>query len=203
MEALERTPQDDIDKAVFTFERCFAELGRVRHGEWSTAEGTLELVRAWQPREPTNELEAYTTNSAEMCRRLLAAWFAAEHAHPDADHLIARADSFQLSGPNMNPHMFDGGLIVIAWIKERRGDLHGALNAVRRHQRTGWAHTLAAVRLREEGRLAALSGDVEGAIRAYEHLLALQSDPDPEMEAEVAGIRAEYERLVAQHGTGL
>jgi tetratricopeptide (TPR) repeat protein len=203
MEALERTPQDDIDKAVFTFERCFAELGRVRHGEWSTAEGTLELVRAWQPPEPTNELEAYTTNSAEMCRRLLAAWFAAEHAHPDADHLIARADSFQLSGPNMNPHMFDGGLIVIAWIKERRGDLHGALNAVRRHQRTGWAHTLAAVRLREEGRLAALSGDVEGAIRAYEHLLALQSDPDPEMEAEVAGIRAEYERLVAQHGTGL
>src|SRR5438552_12036632 len=33
--------------------------------------------------------------------------------------------------------------------------------------------------LKDEGRLAALTGDRQGAIRAYEHYLALRSDPEP------------------------
>ena len=33
--------------------------------------------------------------------------------------------------------------------------------------------------LREEGRLAALTGDRQGAIRAYRHYLALRGDAEP------------------------
>ena len=33
--------------------------------------------------------------------------------------------------------------------------------------------------LREEGRLAALTGDTEGAISAYARFLELRTDPDP------------------------
>ncbi len=49
--------------------------------------------------------------------------------------------------------------------------------------------------LREEGRLAALTGDPIGAIRAYQHYLALRSDPEPSTKPEVDRVRAELARL--------
>ena len=52
-----------------------------------------------------------------------------------------------------------------------------------------------AAQLREEGRLAALTGDREGAIRAYRHYLALRNDPEPAVAAQVAAVRAELRRL--------
>jgi hypothetical protein len=73
----------------------------------------------------------------------------------------------------------------------------GALSTIRRQVRGAFVTPFGSTRVREEGRLAALNGDVEGAIAAYEHYLALRSDPDPELEAEVADVRAEYERLLA------
>ena len=44
--------------------------------------------------------------------------------------------------------------------------------------------------------MAALTGDREGAIRAYRHYLALRSDPDPGFEAEVGQVREHLKRLV-------
>ena len=44
--------------------------------------------------------------------------------------------------------------------------------------------------LREEGRLAALVGDTAGAIRAYRQYLALRSDPEPALHADVERVRA-------------
>ncbi len=52
--------------------------------------------------------------------------------------------------------------------------------------------------LREEGRLAALTGDRAGAIRAYQHYLALRSDPEPSLKPEVDRVRAELARLVGE-----
>jgi hypothetical protein len=49
--------------------------------------------------------------------------------------------------------------------------------------------------LREEGRLAALAGDREGAIRAYRHYLALRSEPEPAVRDQVAAVRGELRRL--------
>ena len=52
--------------------------------------------------------------------------------------------------------------------------------------------------LREQGRLAALTGDTERAIRAYSHYLKLRSDPEPEVLPEVEAVRAELARLVGE-----
>lgn len=47
-----------------------------------------------------------------------------------------------------------------------------------------------------EGRLAALTGDRAGATRAYQHYLALRSDPEPVLRPEVEQVRAELARLL-------
>lgn len=50
---------------------------------------------------------------------------------------------------------------------------------------------------REEGRLAALAGDVPGAIMAYQRFLALRTDPDPGLVAdEVELVRSELAKLL-------
>ena len=52
--------------------------------------------------------------------------------------------------------------------------------------------------LREEGHLAALMGDTAGAIRAYQHYLALRPDPEPEVKPEIQEVRAELARLLEE-----
>jgi hypothetical protein len=52
--------------------------------------------------------------------------------------------------------------------------------------------------LREEGRLAALLGDREGAIKAYSHYLALRYNPEPAVKPEVDRVRAELAQLVGE-----
>ena len=54
---------------------------------------------------------------------------------------------------------------------------------------------LLSTQLREEGRLAARLGDRTGAIRAYEHYLALRSNPEPVLLPQRDSIRAEVNRL--------
>jgi len=53
--------------------------------------------------------------------------------------------------------------------------------------------------LREEGRLAALTGDTAGAVRAYQHYLALRPNPEPAVKPEVERVRDELARLVGEH----
>jgi tetratricopeptide (TPR) repeat protein len=111
----------------------------------------------------------------------------------DASTLRARIDSITLEG------CCGGGLVnwanlVVAQAHEQAGHDADALRAVRRGV---WRFPpqLLSTFLREEGRLAARTGDRTGAIRAYRHYLALRSNPDPELRPEVARIRAALTRL--------
>ena len=52
--------------------------------------------------------------------------------------------------------------------------------------------------LREEGRLSALTGDTVGAIRAYQHYLALRPNPEPALRPEVERVRAELTALLSE-----
>ena len=75
------------------------------------------------------------------------------------------------------------------------GDMERALNAARRRPilygpLSGWAPML-----REEARLAALTGDRDGAIHAYRLFIGLRAAAEPTLQAEVRHARAELARL--------
>jgi hypothetical protein len=88
--------------------------------------------------------------------------------------------------------------LALARALEMRGDRSGALVAIRRRPYfIGWQPYLAAS-LRHEGRLAAALGDRDGAIRAFEHHLALRHDPEPSLRASTDSVRAELASLKAR-----
>ncbi len=105
----------------------------------------------------------------------------------DAGPLLARLDSLMRRGPNPAP--WDDGVhttgvipnLLLARELAQHGDPEGALAAARRRTNpiaSGLIDGgLLPEFLREEGRLAALTGDVPGAIRAYEIYLALRDAP--------------------------
>src|ERR687883_1605090 len=65
--------------------------------------------------------------------------------------------------------------LEVAHLREGQGNLQAALSAVRRRSYAYHLTDYLASHLREEGRLAALTGDRPGATRAYQHYLALRS----------------------------
>jgi hypothetical protein len=86
---------------------------------------------------------------------------------------------------------------VVARLLEAQGNLPGALAAVRRRA-YGLAPLYLSTYVREDGRLAARVGDTAGAIRSYQHYLALRSDPEPALKPETEQVRAELGRLLAE-----
>jgi ribosomal protein S18 acetylase RimI-like enzyme len=85
--------------------------------------------------------------------------------------------------------------LEIARLREEQGDLRAALAAVRRRSYAYHLTDYFTAHLRQEGRLAALTGDTTGAVAAYRQYLALLSDPEPALRPVVAAIRAELAKL--------
>jgi hypothetical protein len=85
--------------------------------------------------------------------------------------------------------------LEVARLRERQGDPAAALNAVRRRSYAYHLTDYLATHLREEGRLATLTGDRAGAIRAYRHYLVLRSDPEPSLRPGVDSVRAALAKL--------
>jgi hypothetical protein len=100
-------------------------------------------------------------------------------------------DSAAVTGCCSLPHFIN---LVSARMHEATGDPRGALAAVRRG-RWLFPPEYLSTYLREEGRLATLTGDREGAISAYRHYLRLRSDPEPAIKPQVAAVRAELAKL--------
>jgi hypothetical protein len=89
--------------------------------------------------------------------------------------------------------------LIVARVAEAEGDLALALKAVRRRDGdfANFQWYLSTF-LREEGRLAALTGDTAGAIKAYQHLLMLRQDPEPEMRTQSVEVRGELAKLLQE-----
>jgi len=113
----------------------------------------------------------------------------------DGARLRARVDSMSLDGCCEFPetHSF-----LLARAYEENGELAAALKTIRRglwlnptRETSSW--------LRQEGRLAAIEGDRGEAIRAYEHYLALRSNPEPSLRPQRDTVRAELDRLKRSH----
>jgi hypothetical protein len=128
-----------------------------------------------------------------MCAAAAEAQLAAARRRPNAAAALARLDRLLAAGSDVQQLFPTVATVIAVRLYEARGDRQHALALARR--RTFWWNWLLSTPLREEGRLAALVGDTAGAIRAYQHYLALRSDPEPRLRPGVDRVRTELARL--------
>ncbi len=110
---------------------------------------------------------------------------------PEGALLRAFVDSITLNGCCELPEFV---ISVLARAYEASGDMSAALRVIGRGVWYYPPRQLSTL-LREEGRFAARLGDRNRAMRAYEHYLALRSDPEPALRPQRDSIRAELNRL--------
>jgi tetratricopeptide (TPR) repeat protein len=127
----------------------------------------------------------------------LEAYVAVAEKRPDADEALDRFEELMLIGPESWRDISILGNLILAQLLTAQGRNERALEAIRRRSYVWmWSTPYLSSYLREEARLAAQTGDHEGAIRAYRHYLALRSDPEPGLTREVARVWAELEELL-------
>lgn len=116
--------------------------------------------------------------------------------------ILDRLDEYLLLGPFTGitdlgqPYYAN---IALARLRERDGDLDGALAAIRRRIYFHGQQPYNAVFFLTEARLRARLGMREGAIAAYRRYLAMRADPAPERQAEADAARAELAVLLDTH----
>ena len=164
-------------------------------GQYALAQGRLVDVRqaiADLRASPIRAESAWAAIPTRDYALILEAQLAARQASPDAGRLLAELDSTLLTAPE-GPSL--PGNLVAARLHEQRGELSAALAAVRRRLfgLNPWPENVTYVR--EEGRLADLTGDRAGAARAYRRYLAIRIDPEPRLRAQVAQVRADMTAL--------
>ena len=170
------------------------EQWRLAHGQiGTTARAISELRNSASPRDSASTVALNVVRAATLDAMLAAAQHRA-----DASASIEHLDSIMQTGPAAFFPAHEEKNLVVARLRETQGDLKGALAAVRRRVYFLGPALYLSTYLREEGRLAALTGDHQGAIRAYEHYLALRSDPEPSLKPEVDRVRAELAKLVGE-----
>jgi hypothetical protein len=174
------------------------EQGRARFavGQYTLATGRYDLVRRavadlrHPVLEPGSEWQVEFTHPYAL---ILEAQLAAAEGQPDADDLLRRLDSALADPVGMTWTTY--GNLVAARLHEQRGEVPAALAAVRRRYYGIATFPHYVTFLRHEGRLAALTGDRAGAIRAYRHYLALRGEAEPAVQPQVRQVRAELEAL--------
>ena len=177
-----------MDAPLRGLHSCALEQWRLAHGQLGSARRTIAQLRS------APQANAGLTMRHQGCAILLDALLAAAEQGPDAGSKLARLDSLMRTGPPYRGTNLPWNL-VIARLSEARGDRAAALAAIRRRLYNVAEPLYLSSYLREEGRLAALAGDREGAIRAYRHYLALRSDPEPALRGQVEQVRGRLNAL--------
>jgi hypothetical protein len=178
--------------------RALCALGawHAAHGDYPYVETAIGRLRAAGDVWLSSTDSAHPSQSVVLCSALLEATRATALHLPDARTRLTQADvaarTYVLSRPL-------AANLIIARLAEAQGDLSLALRALRRRgSGPGQFPWYLSTFLREEGRLAALTGDTAGAIHAYQHYLALRPDPEPEMKPGVVQVRAELAKLLQE-----
>jgi eukaryotic-like serine/threonine-protein kinase len=211
-----RLPTGGEARAEALTDLCVATLWRLSQGERS---GAAEAVTRLRQNAPDDATAVRTSNA--VCAALLEAKLAAAGGSPSSPgsaQVVNRLDALIRSGPGGNrngpPVAFtmspayvrstvgispvgyeDFVNLEVVRLRERQGDLPAALRAVRRRFYAYHLSDYLTSHLREEGRLAALTGDTTGAIRAWRHYLLLMSDAEPRLRPGVDSVRAELAKL--------
>jgi tetratricopeptide (TPR) repeat protein len=170
---------------------CVVEQWRLWHGVTDRAAATIQSLRKASTPVDSDTTVVYNRE----CAVLLEALLASLTSDSDADAAVGRLESMARAGPAY-PYLGAYANLVLARLLDSRGDQRGALAAVRRLSYPS-APYLSTFR-REEGRLAVLVGDREGAIRAFRGYLALRTNPEPSLTADVEAARGELERLLRE-----
>jgi eukaryotic-like serine/threonine-protein kinase len=169
--------------------------GRYAVGQYAVNRG--DLVTARRAVADLNAARAPGGNAwmvgvATRLALVLQAQVAAREQSVDAGPLLDELDSMLVQGSWVAGVP---GNLVAARLHEQRGDLAAALAAVRRREFDLEDFPPYVTYAREEGRLAALTGDRAGAIKAYRRYLALRINPEPSLRPQVAQVRADLEAL--------
>ncbi|HEU5041572.1 MAG TPA: serine/threonine-protein kinase [Gemmatimonadales bacterium] len=206
-------PGESDARAVAQTDLCVATLWRLSRGELG---GAAQAATRLRGRALGDSPRSLTSNS--ICAALLEAKLAVASGAAGATAAVDRLDALIRSGPGgqrngppvaftlspayvrstvgISPVAFEDFVnLEVAHLREREGDPRAALAAVRRRPYAYHLTDYLAPHLREEGRLAALTGDSAGASRAYRHYLALRSDPEPALRPAVEAVRAELATL--------
>jgi serine/threonine protein kinase len=170
---------------------CFAGMGRLAAGEVAAA----RLASARLHKLLDGGMELPNRGHYALCATTLDALVAVAEGSPDARRRVERADSLLRHAPPGRMAMSHTQLLL-ARAFDALGDSEAGLRTIRRRGVNNPAYFLATI-LAEEGRLAASTGDLEGAIRAYRHYLALRTDPDPALAPDVERVRIDLSRLLA------
>ena len=186
------TPEKPSDRFGQIVDLCNVELWRVGHDDLRTL--TTSIVRL---RQATASPEM-PTSFPTVCATVLDAIASARTGRPDAPVALARLDSLLKTGPG--GFVQDAGNLILARLKEKHGDVRGALAAVRRRETFLTRPLYLSTFLREEGRLAALAGENDAAIEAYRHYVALRAAPEPPLRSEVEYVRDELGKLEKANG---
>ncbi len=177
---------------------CRLGLWRAGRGDVAAGEVAAQRLRAGRLPGLAPGDSAQRAHYRELCASLLEADGAVAHGRPDAGARLALADSlsrtyiFQVC---CGEGVTDANL-VLARLWEQVGHRPNALRALRRRSGGFLLGPLyISTFLREEGRLAALTGDTTSAIRAYRHYLALRPNPEPIAQAEVQQVSRDLAAL--------
>ena len=187
-EALARTvgPGDRWGAAVFS------QMWRMTEGDTSRLEQTIRTVR-----EAVNPPGSAMPNiDAEIWMRVLEA--IDESRRGPNRSALERLDSLLASGPQQSLMPLRMANLEAARLFERDGRPERALRAVRRRAHQWQDYSFLSTVTREEGRLAALTGDKAGAIAAYQMYLRFRANPEPGLVPERERIKAELARLLGE-----
>jgi hypothetical protein len=134
-----------------------------------------------------------------LCARILETQLAAAEQRPDLRDRVEALDSLVRENAAVS-WLQAAGNLTAARYWEQLTEPQRALTATRRRlyiTDIGEPRVLVAqaTLLREEGRLAAKTGDRDGAMRAYRKYLALRADAEPKLAPQVARVRAALDSL--------
>jgi serine/threonine-protein kinase len=169
------------------------EPWRLSRGDTSQTRRSIQRLRAL-----TRDLTGARRVEAEVEIAAIEAMYADVTRAPSLRAATGRLDSLLRITDYANTHVGRASFanLVAARLLEKLGDTRAALAAARRRA-DAWTQNnpYLGAQLREHGRLAALAGEREEAIRTYRRFLSLRADAEPSIQPQVQAVRAELERL--------
>lgn len=181
--------QDQSHRAQREIDGCFAALWSLSRGDERPAVATIVQLRAID----STRVDPAMMSQTQHCALLLEAQLRVRQRSADARSLVQRLDSALRTRPYELLEVLSVFFLSRTW--DERGEPARALRVIRRRE---WNVAFSAdAQWREEGRLAALAGEREEAIRAFRASLALSYAPEPALQPAVERARAALSRLTS------